>query len=93
MFSHDIENFAGLQRLFDAILAGGRTFINSVILSTVLAKQDELAGEAAEHGKETASFIVYRTPVRYFNSHENVESIVESAWCDSEGRGRQPEQP
>lgn len=32
MFAHDIEKFESLQRLFDALIAGGDTMIYSVIL-------------------------------------------------------------
>ena len=31
MFSHDIEQFSNLQRLFDVVISGGPDFINAMI--------------------------------------------------------------
>ena len=36
MFSHDVENFEGLQLIFDAVIAGDQSFIYSLILSVII---------------------------------------------------------
>lgn len=73
MFTHDIEHFEGLQRLFDAILAGGSSFIYSVILAVIVENKAALI---EYDDTSTATFVVFRTPLRYLNSMDHIELVV-----------------
>jgi hypothetical protein len=42
MFAHDVENFSALQRLYDAVIAGGPAFINHVIMAVIKENQGAL---------------------------------------------------
>lgn len=49
MFAHDVENFSALQRLYDAVIAGGPAFINHVIMAVIKENQ----GALTEYNQET----------------------------------------
>jgi hypothetical protein len=76
MFSHDIECFDNLQRLFDAILAGDPDLVLKTILATLMQHKEALQVSCREDDISTAPFVVFRTPLRHFNNSENVETII-----------------
>lgn len=68
-----------MQRLFDALIAGGPDFIYSVILYVILANKSALEEYAEMNDRNTATFVIFKTPLRYFNTLENVELVIQNS--------------
>ncbi len=79
MFSHDIECFANLQRLFDAFIAGEPDLILKTILTTLISHKEQLKVSCREDDISVAPFVVFRTPLRHFNNRDNVETMIQQA--------------
>jgi len=74
MFSHDIEKFQNLQRLFDVVIANGPDFIPLMIQTTIKQNKGALFDYVKEtDDRATAPFVVFRTPMRCFNSADRLE--------------------
>jgi hypothetical protein len=79
-FSHDIENFSNIQRLFDVIISSEPDLIKDVIQETILHNKQALYDYVTEtEDISTATFVIFRTPIRSLNNPETMEKIIQAA--------------
>ena len=78
IFSHDVENFACVQRLFDVVLASHPLMIIYLICACILIYKEELY-ENAEEFQSSVCFFVFKAPLLKLNDLEQVEKIIERA--------------
>ena len=78
LFSHDVENFACVQRLFDVVLASHPLMITYLVCACILAYQNELE-ENAEEFQSSVCFFVFKAPLVKLNDLNKLETIIAKA--------------
>jgi hypothetical protein len=78
LYSHDVEHFDSLQRMFDLFISRGpKTFIFSTIEATIYASKSSLKEYYIEtEDMTTAPYIVFKSPLRSFNTISVVEGVL-----------------
>jgi len=80
LFSHDIERFGNLQRLFDFFLSSHPIMIVYFCVGLIKYNKAALEEYVEQTGDvSTATFVVFKTPIRCLNSEEVLEKVLESA--------------
>lgn len=75
LFSHDIEHFPSLERLFDFMIAKDR--IQDFIEATIRLNEPGLLEYVTEtEDVATAPFVVFRTPLRSYNRISEVDKAI-----------------
>ena len=75
LFSHDIETFEIVCRLFDFSLSCHPLMLVYVCVGVILECKDRLEEQALED-QASASFVVFRTPLDIMKSVDNLDNIL-----------------
>ena len=77
-FAHDIENFASVQRIYDALLGGHPLLMIYIVVAVIQLYKAELYDNVDEY-QSSVCFFVFKAPILKLEDLDTVEKVISMA--------------